>query len=174
VSVLATSLFSQVGTGFFGTFGVVDTLPLVPNQDVAIVKFQEVRFRFRGGLMRSVHFRIRFARLAAVAAFGCAPALAQIVNLADGPGKVVLRPGLPRSMQSAMSSLSPAVPTAEVSAPSMGLPFYTANYTSLGGRLLRLTSSGRTRHWAPRPPPSPRARGDRASLATLNLTSAAD
>jgi len=82
---------------------------------------------------------------ALTAALWCTPVSAQVVNLIDGPVSVVVKRDLPIDIGLAQSPVqgpestsgaSANAPSADISAPAKGLAFYTANYTSLGGKHL--------------------------------------
>src|SRR5262249_33505308 len=91
----------------------------------------------RKAMVRSHRFGKKLAAFAAFAAFLGTPAFPQTVNLADGPVDVVLRSGLPIDLKSGQGpALSDTVPPAGISTASSGLAFYSANYTSLGGKQL--------------------------------------
>ena len=79
---------------------------------------------------------------AALAVLCCCPALAQVarvVNLADGPAKVVLKYHLPVGVRSARTSSVGRVAALPGEVPSdkgEGLAFFTAHFTSLAGKRL--------------------------------------
>jgi len=70
--------------------------------------------------------------------------LAQVIELVDGPVNVVVRLDLPMAAKEQQISVagSPAMPASaemaltNASNPARGLPFYTANYTAIAGKVL--------------------------------------
>jgi hypothetical protein len=88
-------------------------------------------------MVRSHRLGKKLAAFAAFAAFFGTPAFPQTVNLVDGPVDVVLTSGLPIDLKSGQGpALSDTGPPAGINIASSGLAFYTANYTSLGGKQL--------------------------------------